>query len=116
MQAFMADVEASVKSEHQVEVSQVLSNMGIKHAMNYLTSDGLFCVDILIQGYHVIIQVDEVHHWTTNTGQPIGTYACLHIGCYSEVQVQGGGTSILAACSAANSIAYIVGPCYCSVS
>lgn len=68
----MADVKATSNSTHQMGVAHVLTDMGIKHSVNHLTADGLFCADILLQGYHVIIQVDEVHHWTANTAQPIG--------------------------------------------
>ena len=92
-QAFTTAVEASSNSKHQLEVAQVLSDMGVKHSVNHLTSDGLFCADILIQGYHVIIQVDEVHHWTANTAQPIGMQLGLrcalllqhgHYGCLAD--------------------------------
>ena len=72
MQAFAMAVHASSNSKHQLEVAQVLTDLGVKHTTNYLTDDGLFCADIMVQDHRVIIQVDEVHHWTVNTGQPIG--------------------------------------------
>ena len=92
MQAFAKAVHASSNSKHQLEVAQVLTDLGVKHTTNYLTNDGLFCADIMVQDHHVIIQVDEVHHWTVNTGQPIGKQnqplevgflAFTHEGCHT---------------------------------
>ena len=77
MQAFRQDVEGSVESKHQYDVAKVLHSLGVDHTLNHVTSDGLFCADILIKGHDVLVQVDGPHHWTTNTGQPIGETCCL---------------------------------------
>ena len=77
LQAFKKDVEASMGAEHQCDVALVLSSLGVTHVVNHLTADGLFCADILVKGHRVLIQVDGPHHWTTNTGLPIGE------ACYS---------------------------------
>ncbi|KAL0048903.1 hypothetical protein WJX82_001964 [Trebouxia sp. C0006] len=75
-QAFRQDVEGSRDSQHQCDVAHVLSILGVDHALNHITTDGLFCTDILVKGHHILIQVDGPHHWTTNTGQPIGPTLC----------------------------------------
>ena len=72
----MKDVEASQGDNHQQDVAHVLGTMGLPHAVNHTTIDGLFCADILISGHSVLIQVDGPHHWTCNTGQPIGKTCC----------------------------------------
>lgn len=72
MQAFMKDVQASQAAQHQHEIAHVLGSMGVSHAVNHITSDGFFCADIVISRHHVLVQVDGPHHWTCNTGQPIG--------------------------------------------
>lgn len=77
MQAFKQDVEGSTESKHQCDVAKVLQSLGVDHALNHVTSDGQFCADILIRGHDVLVQVDGPHHWTTNTGQPIGETSCL---------------------------------------
>lgn len=76
LQAFRQDVEGSRDSKHQCDVAHVLSTLGVDHALNHITTDGLFCTDILVKGHHILIQVDGPPHWTTNTGQPIGKACC----------------------------------------
>lgn len=72
-------MEASQGDNHQHDVAHVLGSMGLAHSVNHITDDGFFCADILITGCRVVIQVDEPHHWTCNTGQPIGkTGLSLH--------------------------------------
>ena len=68
----MKDVQASQAAQHQHEIAHVLGSMGVSHAVNHITSDGFFCADIVISRHHVLVQVDGPHHWTCNTGQPIG--------------------------------------------
>lgn len=84
----MKDVEASQGAQHHHDIALVLSSMGVTHAVNHITSDGFFCADILISGHHVLIQVDDPHHYTCNTGQPIGRTCCCC--CYLPTEKSAG--------------------------
>ena len=48
------------------DVSETLTRMGIPHEIEFLTSDGLFSVDIALRGRKVAIEVDGPSHFFAN--------------------------------------------------
>lgn len=53
-------------------VSQSLWRLGVKHTTQHVTSDGLFCVDIALEGEQVIIELDGPDSFSTNSYRPLG--------------------------------------------
>ncbi|CAL5220538.1 g2573 [Coccomyxa viridis] len=64
--------QAARSSKLQEDVSRVLWTLGVAHKNNELTSDGLFCVDIALEGENVIIEVDGPSHFSVNSRRPLG--------------------------------------------
>ncbi|BDA49701.1 probable RAP domain-containing protein, chloroplastic [Coccomyxa sp. Obi] len=54
------------------DVSAVLWSLGVAHKNNDVTADGLFCVDIALDGGKVIIEVDGPTHFSVNSRRPLG--------------------------------------------
>lgn len=60
------------QSTFHLEVSTVLRAMGVVHVNEFLAEDGLFSVDIAIDGpgnKKIAVEVDGPHHFTANTLQ-----------------------------------------------
>ena len=67
--------EKTTLSAFHLQVSTLLTAMGVEHTNEYLAEDGLFGVDIYVvtpEGRKVAIEVDGPHHFTSNTNQPLG--------------------------------------------
>ena len=65
----------------QQDVSDVLQGMGIQHASEALTQDGLFSVDILLQQAQTAVEVDGTSHFACNTQRPLGMTGCHPAAC-----------------------------------
>ena len=63
--------ESSISSLQQ-DVSDTLKRMGFSHDSEALVEDGMFSVDILVDGQAAVIEVDGPHHFTQNTRRPLG--------------------------------------------
>lgn len=53
-------------------VSKTLWDLGIKHTTQHITADGLFCVDIALEGEQVVIEVDGPDSFSINSYRPLG--------------------------------------------
>ena len=65
-------LRSSSISGMQRDVSDTLQRMGFSHDSEALVEDGMFSVDILVDGQAAVIEVDGPHHFTRNTRRPLG--------------------------------------------
>ncbi len=61
-------------SNGQREVRESLRRLpvGISHDPGYVTTDGLFSIDLAIVGRRIALELDGPSHFTTNTLEPLG--------------------------------------------
>jgi hypothetical protein len=70
-QIWKTNVKEITISTFHSEVSHILSSMGVDHAIEHLTEDGLFSSDIALPQEHIAVEVDGPHHFTVNTFRPL---------------------------------------------
>lgn len=70
-QVWKTNVKEITISTFHSEVSHILSSMGVDHAIEHLTEDGLFSSDIALPKEHIAVEVDGPHHFTVNTFRPL---------------------------------------------
>jgi hypothetical protein len=58
-----------------MDVAARLRQLRVPHEFEYLTEDGLFSIDLALQGPRgpLAIEVDGPYHFTINTQQPTGS-------------------------------------------
>ncbi|KAK9812353.1 hypothetical protein WJX73_004610 [Symbiochloris irregularis] len=54
------------------QVSRVLWRMGVVHRNQHILFDGMVCVDIVLEGDTIVLEVDEASHFAVNTWRPLG--------------------------------------------
>ena len=59
-------------SRGQVEVGESLRRLGISHALEYITADGLFSIDLAIVDRRIAVEFDGPSHFHTDTLEPRG--------------------------------------------
>ena len=59
-------------SNGQREVGESLRRLGISHDLEYITTDGLFRIDLAIVDRRIALEFDGPSHFTTNTLEPLG--------------------------------------------
>ena len=59
-------------SRLQNDVSDVLMRMDVPHAVEGITEDGIFSIDIMLSQARLAVEVDGIHHFACNTQRPLG--------------------------------------------
>ena len=84
LQMWQEQAAITTTSPLQQDVSEVLKGMGIQHASEALTQDGLFSVDIMLQQAQTAVEVDGDSHFACNTQRPLGMTG-YHAACVPHV-------------------------------
>ena len=56
----------------QREVGESLQRLGVAHALEHITADGLFSIDLAIVDLRIALEFDGPAQFTTNTLEPLG--------------------------------------------
>ncbi len=59
-------------STGQREVGESLRRLGISHALEYITADGLFSIDLAMVDRRIAVEFDGPSHFLTDTPEPRG--------------------------------------------
>jgi very-short-patch-repair endonuclease len=71
-QAYREQARKVTVSNGQREVGESLRRLGISHELEYITTDGLFSIDLAILDKRIALEFDGPSHFTTNTLEPLG--------------------------------------------
>ncbi len=76
MQEWKEQAQNVVISQLHRDVSAVLDGMGLAHAIEHVTQDGLFSIDLALLDGRVAVEVDGPFHYSANTHCALGMLAC----------------------------------------
>ena len=72
VQAYRKDTRDVTVSKSQREVGGSLRRLGVAHALEHITADGLFSIDLAVVDRRFAIEFDGPSHFTRNTHEPLG--------------------------------------------
>ena len=72
VKTYREEAQKVTVSNGQREVGESLRRLGIPHELEYITSDGLFSIDLAIVDRRIALEFDGPSHFTRNTLEPLG--------------------------------------------